>query len=115
MYRTIQKDWTMRSELSLMIRDALAEVAEETRLEANPTTRTYPALIRAYDRFNTELFGGRLPPCLVTLQRKNGTRGYFAGGRFGTRDGVEITDEIALNPSCFRDRSFEATMSTLVH
>jgi hypothetical protein len=39
------------------------------------------------------------------MQRKGKTYGYFAGGRFGTRQGTEITDEIALNPSHFRDRT----------
>jgi predicted SprT family Zn-dependent metalloprotease len=40
---------------------------------------------------------------------------YFAGGRFGSKDGQEVTDEIALNPSHFRDRSTEQSLSTLVH
>ena len=40
---------------------------------------------------------------------------YFAGGRFGTRDGQEVTDEIALNPSHFRHRTTEQSLSTLVH
>jgi hypothetical protein len=38
---------------------------------ANPTAKTYAALNRAFDFFNDRLFGGELPPCLVTLQRKN--------------------------------------------
>jgi len=41
---------------------------------ANPTAKTYAALNRAFDFFNDRLFGGELPPCLVTLQ------GSFAGG-----------------------------------
>jgi hypothetical protein len=42
--------------------------------------------------------------------------GYFAGGRFGTNDGKEVTDEIALNPSHFRSRrTTEQSVSTLVH
>ena len=49
---------------------------------ANPTAKTYAALNRAFDFFNDRLFGGELPPCLVTLQRKNKAYGYFAGGRF---------------------------------
>jgi hypothetical protein len=36
----------------------------------------------AYDYFNTELFGGRLPQVLITLQRKKGARGYFSPNRF---------------------------------
>lgn len=45
---------------------------------ANPTAKTYAALNRAFDFFNDWLFGGELPACLVTLQRKNKAYGYFA-------------------------------------
>jgi SprT-like family len=83
--------------------------------QPNPTTRTYHGLSDAYDFFNTRLFGGALPRCLITMQRKNKTYGYFARDRFGTRDGEEITDEIALNPSHFRERTTEQSLSTLAH
>ena len=82
---------------------------------ANPTAKTYAALNRAFDFFNARLFGGELPACLVTLQRKNKAYGYFAGGRFGSKDGAEITDEIALNPSHFKSRTDEQSLSTLAH
>ena len=76
---------------------------------------TYNELTIAYDHFNRELFNSQLPPCLITMQRKNKAYGYFTGGRFGRRDGKEITDEIALNPSHFRARTVEQSLSTLVH
>jgi hypothetical protein len=75
----------------------------------NPTTKTYKSLDDAFVFFNRRLFGGRLPACLITMQRSKSAYGYFAGGRFGSKDGKEITDEIALNPSHFHERS------TLVH
>lgn len=81
----------------------------------NPTKRTYDDLTAAYDFFNKRLFHGKLPRCLITMQRKNKAYGYFAGGRFGTVDGKEITDEIALNPSHFKTRTTEQSLSTLVH
>ena len=81
----------------------------------NPTQHTYDELRAAYDFFNARLFDGQLPPCLITMQRKNKAYGYFAGGRFGTKDGQQITDEIALNPSHFRARTVEQSLSTLVH
>jgi predicted SprT family Zn-dependent metalloprotease len=84
-------------------------------MQTDPTGRTYNGLTAAYDHFNRALFEGRLPPCLITMQRKNKTFGYFAGGRFGTRDGQEIADEIALNPSHFQARTVEESLSTLVH
>ncbi|AID28402.1 peptidase [Mesorhizobium huakuii] len=81
----------------------------------NPTTTTYEGLNRAYGFFNERLFGGTLPPCLITMQRKAKAHGYFAGGRFGSKDGAVVTDEIALNPSHFHERSTEQSLSTLVH
>jgi predicted SprT family Zn-dependent metalloprotease len=84
-------------------------------LQANPTQKTYKTLDDAYRFFNKRLFGGKLPGCLITMQRKAKAYGYFAGGRFGTVDGKEVTDEIALNPSHFRERTTEQSLSTLVH
>ncbi|MCA0248245.1 MAG: SprT-like domain-containing protein [Proteobacteria bacterium] len=88
----------------------------------NPTNRTYGGLDRAYDFFNEQLFGGQLPRCLITMQRKKGSYGYFAAERFGRRVGKAmsgevqlVTDEIALNPSLFDTRMTDDTLSTLVH
>jgi predicted SprT family Zn-dependent metalloprotease len=80
-----------------------------------PTQRTYKTLDDAYRFFNERLFGGKLPGCLITMQRSKQAYGYFAGGRFGSRDGQEVTDEIALNPSHFHERTTEQSLSTLVH
>ena len=81
----------------------------------DPTQQTYDELRQAYDYFNARLFAGGLPHCLITMQRKGRTLGYFAGERFGTRDGESVTDEIAMNPVHFRGRTVEQTLSTLVH
>jgi hypothetical protein len=82
----------------------------------NPTALTYTSLTTAYDHFNRELFAGTLPPCLITVQRKQGSFGYFSGERFqNTANQEEITDEIALNPAHFATRSPEQVLSTLVH
>jgi predicted SprT family Zn-dependent metalloprotease len=81
----------------------------------NPTTKTYEGLTSAYGFFNQRLFGGILPPCLITMQRKSKAYGYFAGNRFGSKDGAVVTDEIALNPSHFHERTTEQSLSTLVH
>lgn len=82
----------------------------------NPTQRTYTSLTAAYDFFNAELFGGELPPCLITMQRHKGAYGYFSGERFASVDDpYEVTDEIALNPSHFQGRSTRETLSTLAH
>jgi predicted SprT family Zn-dependent metalloprotease len=81
----------------------------------SPTKRNYSDPLTAYDSFNQRLFDGKLPPCLITLQRKSGARGYFSRERFASRDGSEITDEIALNPAHFGSRTSEEILSTLVH
>jgi predicted SprT family Zn-dependent metalloprotease len=81
----------------------------------DPTKTTYLSLIQAYEYLNTRLFDGKLPSCLVTLQRKANCRGYFAGARFVTRDGAQTTDEIALNPATFKERNTACILSTLAH
>src|SRR6266436_5431259 len=81
----------------------------------NPTGAIYNDLVCAYDFFNELLFDNQLPRCLITMQRKNKTYGYFSRERFISRDEQDITDEIALNPAHFRERTDEQILSTLVH
>jgi predicted SprT family Zn-dependent metalloprotease len=81
----------------------------------NPTRQTYDELDAAFAYFNKELFGDRLPPCLITVRNHRGEYGYFCGERFSSRGGTEITDEIALNPKHFVTRTLEQILSTLVH
>lgn len=88
---------------------------KENAMAALPTFETYNELQTAYDFFNTRLFDGGLPPCLITLQREKRTYGYFSSKRFvGSKSG-QMVDEIAMNPSYFAIRSIEETLSTLVH
>ncbi len=78
--------------------------------------RQYVTLAAAFDFFNRRLFGGALPPAIITLQRKAGTHGYYSAKRFEARDdGERETDEIALNPGTFAGRSDRDILSTLVH
>jgi len=81
---------------------------------SKPTRTTYAELQKAYDFFNRSLFQSKLPPCLITLQRERSTYGYFSGDRWKNNDG-ETTDEIALNPEYFGNRSIEDVLSTVVH
>ena len=80
-----------------------------------PTKDTYLQLDRAYDHFNTALFNDALPPCVLVLHRKKGAYGYFWGSTWSERHGKQLTDEIALNPETFAQRSLEEVLSTLVH
>lgn len=81
----------------------------------HPTARVADALTTAYAHFNGSIFNNTLPDCLMHMHRKSKCYGYFAGDRFGTRDDAQKTDEIALNPSHFKDRTPEQVLSTLVH
>lgn len=73
-------------------------------------------LQKAFDHFNERLFGGSLPPCLMTLQRKDRTCGYFSYQRFmDSRQQSNFTDEIALNPELFAMTGIVDTLQTVVH
>lgn len=78
-------------------------------------TAEYAAYQQAYDYFNARLFGGRLPNCLITLQRRSGALGYFWRAQFTARGQAQNTDEIAMNPATFSARSDTDILSTLVH
>lgn len=78
--------------------------------------RQYVSLSAAFDFFNRRLFAATLPPALITLQRHKGARGYYSARRFEGRGGRgRETDEIALNPGTFEDRTDAEILSTLVH
>jgi len=79
-----------------------------------PTLETYAELTQAYDFFNAKLFEGKLPGCLITLQREKHTVGYFSSGRFANTDG-KLTDEIAINPSYFAVTPIIEVCQTIVH
>lgn len=80
-----------------------------------PTKETYIQLDHAYSFFNKKLFKDELPGCMITLQRKRGTYGYFWGDTWSAAKGKQLTDEIALNPDSFHSRSLKEVLATLVH
>lgn len=80
-----------------------------------PTAETYDNFQFAYDFYNQALFGNSLPNCIITMQRKNRSFGYFAPNRWEDTEDRERTDEIALNPTHFDARPAIETLSTLVH
>jgi predicted SprT family Zn-dependent metalloprotease len=81
----------------------------------SPTEETYSELQSAYDYFNKTLFDSTLPPCLITLQRKGRSYGYFSPNRFKHRNEDKITDEIAINPDYTNKVDITELLSTLVH
>ena len=80
-------------------------------------TAEHLKLNQAYDFFNKKLFGGELPDCMITMQRKNQTAGYFWAEQFKSRDAdaPQFTDEIAMNPEVFALQGDKDILSTLVH
>ena len=94
--------------------NSLIPAARAALNELPPTYELYGEFQFAYEHFNRELWDGKLPHCLITLQRKNGYYGYFAANRFARLDG-RACDEIALNPRVFAQRPFLEVASVLVH
>lgn len=83
---------------------------------AAPTALSFNSLQTAFDFFNRELFGGKLPPAMILLHRKRHANGYFWAERFGHRDlKDQKLHEIALNPTTMRGRTDTDVLSTLVH
>lgn len=79
-----------------------------------PTEEAYTEWQHAYEFFNVQLFDGLLPPCVMTMQRKTRSYGYFCGNRWANHTGT-LRDEIALNPVHFATRSVAEVLSTLGH
>lgn len=108
-------DILQQQRLDLLDRTIQFPDAEEHGVR-NPSKEAYGMLISAYDYFSRELFGGTLPPCLITLpRRRQATLGYFWKESWADTDNKHLTDEICLNPIHFESRSPEETFSTLVH
>lgn len=80
----------------------------------SPTLELYGALDRAFIHFNETIFGGTLPPCLITLRSSNRIRGYHHNGRFISATGI-VGDELGLHPGYFAVLPIEIALSTLVH
>lgn len=75
----------------------------------NPAKQLSDSHQFAFDYFNSTLFGGTLPDCVLTLTRKAGTNGYFYPDSWLNTKG-EIANEIALNPEAL-DNPREAMAS----
>jgi predicted SprT family Zn-dependent metalloprotease len=89
---------------------------DATSAALSPTEATYNAFQAAYDHFNRKLFQNLLPPCLITLSRRDRrTYGHFAPARFREIEGQRRTDEIAMNPQHFLERPMAEVLSTLAH
>jgi hypothetical protein len=79
-----------------------------------PTHSFYRYLEAAYDHFNAALFAGRLPTCLLTVQREKNVMGYFSANRWTDPDG-RVVHEIAVNPAYFARHNLMEVLQTIVH
>lgn len=82
--------------------------------QPSPTSAFYGVLQQAYDFFNERLFEGKLPVCLITVQREKSTMGHFSANRWASPDG-EKSHELALNPAYFGNHTIIEVLQTLVH
>ena len=87
--------------------------------EDTPTTTLYQELQQAFEHFNQALFvrelGKQLNPCIITLQRKRRSHGFFHSQRFCHLSSGAQADEISLNPTYFALHTIEESLSVLVH
>lgn len=87
----------------------------QTTQGSTPSHQAYAELQEAYDHFNSELFDGKLPSCLITYARKKRTMGYLSKHRFVNKVSGERVSELAMNPTYFAIQKVEEIMQTLVH
>jgi ribosomal protein S27E len=95
----------------------------------DPTRATYLGWGYVYNFYNGELFGGELPPCLITYQRSRKSYGYFAGDQFvdlnlfpdfarllsSLKSATAGIDELAINPAHLHERPVEQVLASFVH
>ena len=81
---------------------------------ATPTLVTYNEWQAAYNYFNEELFAGKLPECIITLNRSARLSGYFYPDKYNNKKGG-IKDELSMNPKYISNKNIFEALSTLVH
>ena len=81
--------------------------------EATPTREQFAAYEKMFSYFNTKLFRGELPGCLLNFSRRTKTYGFFAPSRW--ERGRDVRHEISLNPATLKNRRPAEVAGTLVH
>lgn len=80
-----------------------------------PTLTLYPALVEAYDFFNSKLFSDQLlPDVMFTLARQKRVLGYFSAKRW-VDDAGNHCGEIGVNPTYMVNVALIEIFQTLVH
>ena len=94
----------------------ISDPAARKRGIAKITSNEYSNLDKMYEFLNKTFFGTKLPDCLMTMQRKAHSSGYYSYKKFKNRTAGDIyTDEIALNPDIFEAYSDIQIISILAH
>lgn len=75
----------------------------------------YITLDSAYTFFNKRMFGGKLPPLLITFRKKTKAYGYYWHEAIESRKEASPVSELALNIALFDGRTDKQILSTLVH
>ena len=82
---------------------------------STPTSEQYVAFESVFDHFNVELFGGALPPAMLTFAKRSRSYGFYRHDRWrrsATDEGH--VGEIALSPDHLT-RGEKDVASTIVH
>lgn len=77
--------------------------------------KIYSSLQEAFNALNSELFGGILPHCIITIGKCNKrVHGFHHAEQWG-EGGESLISEICLNPIFFKKREDIKIFSTLLH
>ena len=90
----------------------------QRNINASDVSEVYSFLYSIFAAFNEDLFRDilkqKLPDCIITLQRKVKTQGYFSQERWCQSKGKKC-HEIGLNPSYFATHPLLNLMQIMVH
>ncbi len=73
----------------------------------------YEFLYKVYDFYNRELFDGKLPYVVITLEMREGVRGYYSSSKFTDRK--KDLGQLCINPYYFTEKNEKRVFSTIVH
>jgi hypothetical protein len=100
---------------------AVARVVElptgsyDPTFDRTPTAEQYASFDAAFTHFNLELFGGSLPPVMLTFAKSGKSRGHYIAKHRRRREGQDgRLGEIALSPDALA-RDEREVAATLVH
>lgn len=82
--------------------------------DLDPTVECMLSWVAVYKIMNRCLFGGKLPNCMITLERRGRAFGYFRPSSFKNREDT-IAHQIAMNPEFFEPYGDLEAFQTFAH